>query len=77
MSDKLASRVVSRWIESSIFELNDTVLYGKYKNKRGKIVAFGLDEKGNPTVDVEPIPKGRKKTFTMGLYKIWKAPEAK
>lgn len=56
------------------FNVGDVILYGKYKNKKGKILSFGKDPKGNPTITVEPIPKGRKQNKTMGLFKIWKLP---
>lgn len=57
---------------AGIFKKGDHVLWGKYKNKKGKIVDVYIDDKGHPTIDIEPVPKGRKKTVTMGLYKIWK-----
>jgi hypothetical protein len=60
---------------TSYFKIGDTVLYGKYKNKKGKVVGFGEDEKGNPTMEIEPMPKGRKKNVTLGLYRMWKAPK--
>lgn len=67
-------RVAARYLVSTgYFELGSIVLYGKYKNKRGKIVAFGTDKWGNPTIEVEPIPKGRKQNKVIGLYKIWRA----
>lgn len=56
---------------AAFFNVGDLVLYGKYKNKPGRIVAFGQDDKGNPTVEIEPIPKGRKKNKVMTLFKIW------
>lgn len=56
------------------FGLNDLILYGKYKNHHGKIVAFGFDPKGNPTIEIEPIPKGRKQNKIMGLFKVWHDP---
>lgn len=62
-------------IEDEIpFSVGDEVLYGKYKNKRGKLVAFGRNPKGQVTVEIEPIPKGRKSNKTMGLFKIWALP---
>ena len=54
------------------FEVGDAILFGKWKNKRGKIVDMYLDDKGNPTIDIEPTPKGRKKNVTMGLYRVRK-----
>lgn len=53
------------------FHVGDDVLMGKWKNKRGKVVAFSVDKWGNPTVEIEPNPKGRKKNKIMGLYRIW------
>jgi hypothetical protein len=55
------------------FNVGDVVLMGKYKNVRGAIVGFGQDKWGNPTVEIEPTPKGRKQNKIIGLYKIWRA----
>lgn len=60
---------------SGLFKKGDHVLFGKYKNKKGKIVDLYQDDKGHPTLEIEPIPKGRKKNVTMGLYKVWKSDE--
>ena len=46
---------------------------GKFKNSKGTIVGFGEDKWGNPTVEVEPVPKGRKKNRVIGLFRIWHA----
>ncbi len=48
-------------------------MYGKYKNKVGIVKAFGADKWGNPTIEVEPVPKGRKQNKVFGLYKVWRA----
>jgi hypothetical protein len=56
---------------SAYFNLGDVVLYGRWKNHRGRVVSFGQDKHGNPTIEIEPIPKGRKQNKLMGLYKIW------
>jgi len=70
----LASRVAARFlIASDYLQVNDVVLYGKYKNHRGKILGFGKDKWGNPTMEIEPIPKGRKSNKIMGLFKVWRA----
>ena len=69
----IAKRVANRFITASYFEVGDVVLYGKYKNHHGKIVSFGQDKWGNPTIEVEPIPKGRKQNKVFGLFKIWRA----
>jgi hypothetical protein len=58
------------------FEVGSVVLYGKYKRARGKIISFGTNPKGQVTVEIEPIPKGRKKNRILGLYKIWTLPQA-
>lgn len=60
-------------IASDYLQVGDVVLYGKYKNHRGKIVGFGKDKWGNPTMEIEPIPKGRKQNKIMGLFKVWRA----
>jgi hypothetical protein len=60
---------------SGIFKKGDQVLFGKYKNKKGKIIDIYLDDKGHATIEIEPMPKGRKKNVTMGLYKVWKPNE--
>lgn len=68
-----AKRVAARWIQAAYFEIGSIVKYGKYKNHTGKIVAFSQDKWGNPTIEIEPIPKGRKQNKTLGLFKIWRA----
>lgn len=55
------------------FKIGDLVLMGKFKNSQGKVVGFGEDKWGNPTIEVEPIPKGRKQNKIIGLFKIWRA----
>ena len=64
---------IAKVLAKPYFKIGDVVLMGKYKNKRGSIVGFGEDKWGNPTVEVEPIPKGRKQNKIIGLYKIWRA----
>jgi len=64
-----AQRVAARYlIAADYFKPGDIVLYGKYKNHRGRIVQFC-----NPTVEIEPVPKGRKQNKVMGLFKMWRA----
>ena len=58
---------------TAYFKVGDVVLMGKYKNMRGAIVGFGQDQWGNPTVEIEPIPKGRKRNRVIGLFRIWRA----
>jgi hypothetical protein len=67
-----AARVASAHY-AGYFNVGDLIFFGKYKNKRGRIVSFDRTEKGNPTVEVEPIPKGRKQNKTFGLFKLWHA----
>jgi len=70
--DTPALRVLKRFA-SSYFSIGTEVLYGKWKNHRGRVVGFGADQYGNPTIEIEPIPKGRKKNKVLGLYRIWRA----
>ena len=67
------ARVAERHLMAKSYTLNegDPVLYGKYKNKKGVIVGFGKDEKGNPLVYVDPVPKGRKQTKEIQLFRVW------
>lgn len=69
----MSSRVATRWLFAKSFTLNegDGVFYGKYKNKPGRIVGFDKDPKGNPIVLVDPVPKGRKQTKAIQLFRIW------
>jgi len=58
---------------TAYFQVGDLILMGKYKSSRGRIVGFGEDKWGNPTVEIEPVPKGRKQNKVIGLFKIWRA----
>lgn len=58
---------------SGEFKVGDNIFFGKYKNKKGIIVAVDLDEKDHVSIEIEPFPKGRKKNVKMGLYKVWRA----
>jgi hypothetical protein len=68
-------RLVREAAYAGMFKKGDHVLFGKWKNRRGKITAVYLDDRDRPTIDIEPVPKGRKKTVTMSLYKIVMADE--
>lgn len=57
--------------DSGPFDVGDDILFGKYKNKKGKIKDVFVDDKDHVAVEIEPDPKGRKKNVEMGLYKIW------
>jgi len=58
--------------QAGYFNVGDVILWGKYKNKKGRIVNFHDDGKGHPLVEIEPIPKGRKQNKTFQLFKVWK-----
>lgn len=58
------------------FDIGDLIVYGKWKNLRGRIVAFGTNDKGFPAIEVEPIPKGRKANKIIELFRIRKAEPA-
>ena len=62
---------MARDLLASYFEVGDVVLYGKYKNHKGKVVRVFKDDHGNPAIEVEPIPKGRKKNREIGVLKVW------
>ena len=70
---QLDREIAEALAKSAYFKIGDIVLMGKYKNKRGSVIGFGQDPWGNPTVEIEPIPKGRKQNRIIGLYKIWRA----
>jgi hypothetical protein len=36
-------------------QIGDTILTGKFKNKRVVVKEFGVDEKGQPTINGRPI----------------------
>ncbi len=70
VAEKVAWRYAPEKV-GAFFNVGDLILYGKYKNKKGRIVQFSTNDKGQPIVEIEPIPKGRKKNKVMGLFKIW------
>jgi len=72
LSGAPALRVAARYLRAAYFNVGDLILYGKWKNHVGRITAFGSDQYGNPTVTIEPVPLGRKKPKTFGLFKIWR-----
>ena len=55
---------------AAFFNVGDPITFGKYQNKPGRIVRFLDDGKGNPLIEVEPIPKGLKKNKVMPLFRI-------
>ncbi len=71
-----AARVAAKWAgkQTSItltLNVGDPVWFGKYKNKPGVVIGFEKDPKGNPLVLVDPIPKGRKQTKAIQLFRVW------
>jgi hypothetical protein len=68
-------------LPANYFEPGDSILFGKYKNKKGTIKGFGKDEKDNPTIKIKPTPNKdtgkKKKDQEIGLYKIWKQQDLK
>jgi hypothetical protein len=70
-----AARVATRHL-IAYFKPGEYILYGKFKNKRGKIVRMFLDSSGIFYIEIEPVPKGRKSNRIMGLYTIRKLPAA-
>jgi hypothetical protein len=76
MCSLTSARVLARYLfAKGEFVVGDPILFGKYKNKRGIIVRVFEDEKGHPSIEVQPVPKGRKKNKIIGLYKIWHDPD--
>lgn len=72
----LVARIAARFAaQTDFFKVGDPILFGKYKNKRGLIVRVFEDEKGHPSIEVQPVPQGRKKNKIIGLYKIWHDPD--
>lgn len=73
-----ATRVAAKHlVAAGYFNPGDPILFGKYKNKKGIIKRLFKDEKGNPAVEIEPVPKGRKKNKVLTLFKIWHEDPAK
>lgn len=71
-----ARRVATRYLLAS-FKAGDYILFGKFRNKRGKVIRIFEDERGIPYIEIQPIPQGRKKNRIFGLYTIRKmSPEA-
>ena len=71
-------RVAAKYlIATSYFNVGDFVVFGKWKNKRGRVVRIFEDERGIPYIEIEPIPKGRKSNRVLSLFTIRKmSPEA-
>lgn len=47
------------------FKKGDRVLWGKYKNRHGKITNVAMDDKNNVSIDIDSVPKGKKKTTSL------------
>lgn len=54
---RLAARVAKRYVESGYLDIGDLILYGKFKNALGRITGFGTNDKGDPTVTIQPVDK--------------------
>jgi hypothetical protein len=57
------------------FKPGDPILFGKFKNRHGILVRVFVDEKGQPMIEIQPVPKGRKKNRIMSLFRIWHDPK--
>lgn len=57
------------------FKEGDYIQYGRFKNKAGKLSKIWVDDKGVIKIEITPVPKGRKKVRTMGLFHIRKMDE--
>lgn len=55
---------------AAFFNVGDPIVWGKWMNKPGKIVRFFDDGRGNPMIEIEPVPKGLKKNKMMPLFRI-------
>jgi hypothetical protein len=70
------SSLVGKVADTFIVNTGEHILFGKYKNKKGIIRSIGKDPKGNPIIEVEPVPKGRKQNKIIQLFRVWKDPAA-
>tara|TARA_R110001606_G_scaffold351072_1_gene501224 strand:- start:27 stop:260 length:234 start_codon:yes stop_codon:yes gene_type:complete len=50
--------------------IGDTILTGRFKNKRVKVKEFGVDSKGQPTVNGRPILKFRIEKLMPGKEEV-------
>jgi hypothetical protein len=67
-------RIAARYLlAKGYLNVNDVILYGRWKNHKGRIISFGSDKYGNPIMEVEPVPKGRKQNKIMNVYHVWRA----
>lgn len=41
--------------QSGYLNVGDVIVYGKFKNALGKVVGFGSNAKGDPTISVQPM----------------------
>jgi hypothetical protein len=64
-----ATRVATRYFFAT-FKPGDYILFGKFRNKRGRVIRIFNDQRGIPYIEIQPIPKGRKKNRVFGLYTI-------
>lgn len=50
-------RVADRFLRAAFLNIGDLIYYGKFKNAMGRITGFGKNEKGDPTVILQPVNK--------------------
>ena len=72
---QVAARVAMRHLAKTFnIEIGAPILYGKYLNKKGTIVGFKENEKGDVVILVEPYPKGRKQVKELKLFRVRQDP---
>jgi len=58
-------------VQITLPKVGDYVLFGRFKNKRGRVTKLWKDDKsGAVKIEISPIPRGRKKTRQMGLLNV-------
>lgn len=60
--------------------VGDLIFYGKFKNALARVISFGVNEKGDPTVEAQPVNKDgsdkKGKPKTLVLLKVRKVKKA-
>lgn len=73
--EQRTARIAARYVMAQdLFKPGTPILYGKFKNRHGILKRIWTDERGQVMIEIEPVPKGRKKTRIMSLYRIWVDP---
>lgn len=71
----VVAKVAARYAAmQDFFKPGQNILFGKFKNRHGILRRVFVDEKGQPMIEIEPVPKGRKKNRVMSLFRIWHDP---